>query len=68
MRTVKVGFRRRDKREKAEVYWKKPLVEEILQVAGEPIPSGGADDQLPADVHVRVALIRAGSASSLSSL
>ena len=46
VRTVKVGFRRRDKREKPEVYWKKKLSEEmvavqrlaLLQVAGEPLP------------------------------
>ena len=31
----------------------------LLQVAVESVPTGGADDQLPADVHVRVALIRA---------
>ena len=67
VRTVKVGFRKRDKREKPDQYWKKPLSEEIvaiqrlalLQAAGEPLPTGGAHDQLPADASVRVALIRA---------
>ena len=67
VRTVKVGFRRRDKREKPEVYWKKPLVEEVvaiqrlalLQAAGQPLPTGTDQDQLPADVTVRVALIKA---------
>ena len=67
VRTVKVGFRRRDKREKSDQYWKKPLSEEIvaiqrlalLQAAGEPLPTGGVHDQLPADASVRVALIRA---------
>ena len=67
VRTVKVGFRKRDKREKQDVYWKKPLSEEIvavqrlalLQVAGEALPTGGPQDHLPADVDVRVAQIRA---------
>ena len=64
--TVKVGFRKRDKREKPEVYWKKPLSEQIvavqrlavLQAAGEPLPTGGPEDQLPADAVVRVALVK----------
>ena len=46
VRTVKVSFRRRDKREPVNVYWKKTPVEEIVPVqrlaiihsAGEPIP------------------------------
>ena len=67
VRTVKVGFRRRDKREKSDVYWKKKLSEEIvavqrlalLQVAGEALPTGGAQDQLPAASDVRVAFLRA---------
>ena len=66
VRTVKVGFRKRDKREKSEDYWKKPLSEQIvaiqrlavLQASGEPLPTGGPDDQLPADAGVRAALIR----------
>ena len=32
VRTVKVGFRRRDRREPADKYWKKPLVEEKVSV------------------------------------
>ena len=67
VRTVKVGFRRRDKREKPDAYWKKPLTEEIvaiqrlalLQVAGQPLPTGTGHDQLPGDVAVRAALINA---------
>ena len=67
VRTVKVGFRRSDKREKPEVYWKKKLSEEmvavqrlaLLQVAGEPLPTGGAEDHLADDARVRVAQIRA---------
>ena len=67
VRTVKVGFRRRDKREKPSVYWKKALVEEIvavqrlalLQAVGEPLPTGTAQDQLPADVAVRISIIKA---------
>ena len=46
VRTVKVNYRRRDKREPAESYWKKKLEEEIVAVQrlaiihsdGEPIP------------------------------
>ena len=45
VRTVKVGYRRRDKREGSDVYWKKPLVEEkvavqrlaMLQAINEPL-------------------------------
>ena len=66
-RTVKVAFRKRDKREKKHVYWKKPLSEEIvavqrlalLQVAGDPLPSGGPEDHLPANAVARVATILA---------
>ena len=67
VRTVKVGFRRRDKREKRDVYWKKPLSEEIvavqrlalLQAVGDPQPTGGPQDHLPADAVARVAHISA---------
>ena len=65
VRTVKVGFRKRDKREKPEDYWKKPLMEQIvavqrlavLQAAGEQLPTGGPEDQLPIDVGARATLI-----------
>ena len=65
VRTVKVGFRKRDKREKPEVYWKKPLKEQVvavqrlavLQAAGEQLPTGGPEDQLPLDVGARATLI-----------
>ena len=48
VRTVKVGYRKRDKREGAEVFWKKPLTEERiavqrlakLQAVNEPLVSG----------------------------
>ena len=68
VRTVKVSFRRRDKRETGDNYWKKPLVEELvsiqrlalLQVASEPLPSGGVEDQLPVDAGVRAARVNAG--------
>ena len=67
VRTVKVSYRRRDKREPADKYWKKLPVEEIvsiqrlalLQVASEPLASGGVEDQLPADAHDRLALVKA---------
>ena len=63
VRTVKIGFRKRDKREKPDQYWKKPLQEEIvavqrlavLQVANEPLPSGTLEDLLPLDTQSRVA-------------
>ena len=67
VRTVKVMYRRRDKREPSDKYWRKLPVEEIvsiqrlalLQVAGEPLPSGGAEDQLPGDAHDRLSLVKA---------
>ena len=67
VRTVKVAFRKRDKREPATTYWKKPLTEEIvaiqrlslLQAANEPIPSGTTKDDLPLDVERRCDLVRA---------
>ena len=48
IRTVKVAYRRKDRREKPEVYKSKPLAEEVvgvqrlalLQAAGEEPPSG----------------------------
>ena len=66
VRTVKVAFRKKDKREKPEVYWKKPLTEQVvavqrlavLQAAGEPLATGGPEDQLPLDVPARVAHAR----------
>ena len=67
VRTVKVSYRKRDKREPHDKYWKKSPVEELvsiqrlalLQVASEPLASGGVQDQLPADAHVRLALVKA---------
>ena len=61
-----MAYRKKDKREKAGVYWKKPLTEQVvavqrlavLQVAGEPLATGGPEDQLPLDVSVRVAHAR----------
>ena len=66
IRTAKVVFRKRDRREKPEAYWKKPLCEQVvavqrlavLQAAGEPLATGGPEDQLPLDVTVRAALAR----------
>ena len=70
MRTVRVAFRRRDKREPSHTYWKRPLSEEIfaiqrlslLQAANEPAPSGGIEDDLPLDIGKRVDLIKASLA------
>ena len=71
IRTVKVSFRKRDRREPAGEYWKKPLTSEIvavqrlslLQAVGEPLPSGGAEDQLPLDIDARAKSIKASLAS-----
>ena len=57
VRTVRVTYRRRDKKESRDVFWKKPLVEEtvavqrlsILQAAGEALPTGTCMDDLPLD-------------------
>ena len=54
VRTAKVVFRKRDKREKPGDYWKKPLKEQVvavqrlavLQAAGEKPPPGGPEEQL----------------------
>ena len=51
MRTVRVCYRRREKREPVAEYWKKPLSKEIvpvqrlalLQACEEPIPATAAD-------------------------
>ena len=67
VRTVKVGFRKRDKREPPNVYWKKTLTEEIvpiqrlalLQSVNEPLPTGGLEDQLPLDAVKRLDLVKA---------
>ena len=69
VRTVKVSYRKRDKREPYDVYWKRAPISEIvpiqrlaiLQAAGEPAPTGGVEDQLPlhADADVHIALIKA---------
>ena len=55
VRTVRVAYRKRDRRERSDVYWKKPLVEEtvavqrlsLLQAAGEDLPTGTSQDNLP---------------------
>ena len=68
VRTVRVAYRRRDKREPPEVYWKKRLVEEdvaiqrlaMLQSAEEDVPVGGLRDEYPVDVVQRVAAIKSG--------
>ena len=60
VRTGKVGYRKRDKRDKPEVYWKKPLTEQvvtvqrlaILQAAGEPLPTGGPEEQLSSGMEL----------------
>ena len=65
VRTVKLEYRRRDKREKPEIC-KKRMIEEIvavqrlvlLQAVGEPAPTGTAEDDLPLDADVRAALVQ----------
>ena len=66
IRTVRVTYRKRDKREPTEVYWKKRLMEEdvaiqrlsILQAAGEGFPTGGIADEYPIDVDQRLATVK----------
>ena len=66
IRTVRVAYRKRDKREPTEVYWKKRLTEEdvaiqrlsILQAAGEGFPKGGIADEYPIDVDQRLATVK----------
>ena len=70
VRTAKVAFRKRDRREPADMYWKKPLSTEIvavqrlslLQAVDEPIPTGGPSDQLPLDIDARVQRVKASLA------
>ena len=72
VRTVRVAFRKRDKREPLDSYWKKPLSEEIvaiqrlslLQAADEPAPSGNEKDHLPIDIEKRVVKIKASLVQS----
>ena len=67
VRTVRVGFRKRDKREPSSTYWRRPLTEEIvpvqrlsiLQAAGEPVPNGTIADQLPLYACARLAAVKA---------
>ena len=66
VRTVRVAYRRRDKRESSDLYWKKPLTKEIvavqrlvlLQAAGESFPTGGSEDLLPYDAASRGSSIK----------
>ena len=74
VRTVKVAYRRRDKREPKDVYWKKPLVNEVvavqrlslLQAAGEKMPTGTEEDNMPFDVGKRISEIGAGFVSMVT--
>ena len=58
VRTVKIGYRRRDKREGSDVYWKKPLVEEkvavqrlaMLQAINEPLIT---EPEQPGDAEIQ---------------
>ena len=68
VRTVKVAYRRRDRQEPIEAYWKRPLVNEVvavqrlalLQAFGEKKPTGTDEDSLPFDVAKRVEKVQAG--------
>ena len=70
VRKVRVAFRKRDKREPRDVYWKKALSEEIvpvqrlsmLQAASEPVPTGTVADQLPRDAGKRLLKVKASLA------
>ena len=74
VRKVRVSFRRRDKRESRDVYWKKPLSNEIvavqrlslLQAAGEPTPDGSFTDQLPLDASGRLDSVKASLTAAKS--
>ena len=76
VRTVRVAFRKRDRREPLDSYWKKPLCEEIvaiqrlslLQAADESAPCGNEKDQLPLDIENRVVKIKASLVQSDSHL
>ena len=67
VRTARVTYRRRDKREPPEIYWKKRLTEEdvaiqrlaLLQAVGEDVPVGGMRDEFPADITQRTKVIKA---------
>ena len=71
VRTVKVAYRRKDRREPSHIYWKKPLVEEVvavqrlalLQAAGEDQPTGSCEDELPLDRSQRAAQVKASFVS-----
>ena len=71
VRTVKVAYRRKDRREPSHIYWKKPLVEEVvavqrlalLQAAGEDQPTGSCVDELPLDRSQRAAQVKASFVS-----
>ena len=76
VREVRVSFRRKDKREPRDVYWKKPLSSEIvavqrlclLQAADEPMPDGTIADQLPLDATKRLDLVKASLVLAESSV
>ena len=61
-----VGYRKRDRREKPEDHWEKPLTEQIvpvqrpaiLQSRGDSLPTEGEEDQLPCDFSARVACMK----------
>ena len=67
VRTVRLSFRKRDKREPAHSYWKKPLSTELvpvqrlalLQASDEPLPSGTPEDNMPLDVEKRLVEVKA---------
>ena len=72
LRNVCVIYRKRDRREPAEAYWRKALSEEIvpihrlalLQASNEPMPTGDLLDEMPLNVKSRVACVKATLTSS----
>ena len=72
VRNVRVIYRKRDRREPAEAYWRKALSEKIvpihrlalLQASNEPMPTGDLLDEMPLNVKSRVACVKATLTSS----
>ena len=67
VRTVKVTYRRRDKREPKDAFWRKPLIQEVvavqrlalLQAVREKPPTGGVEDEFGVDACGRIADVKA---------
>ena len=75
MRTVKIGYRRRDKREGPDVYWKKSLVEEkvavqrlaMLQAVNEP-PIASSEEYAGVEVSQGPGCMQVGAGADSGSV